>query len=341
MAPYFSVILPVYNVALYLERCVDSVLSQSLKDYEIILVDDGSTDASGQICDAYAEKHPNIRVIHKINGGLASARNAGLELAQGEYVWWVDSDDWIEPGALEQLHKASCENMPDIVKFRYFRVEKESQEIPCNIEPGEYAGEEAVSKLLDRAFYATGKYLLSACFHVYRRSFLKRTNITFISEKKVGSEDYLFNLCVLPMAQSVCVLSVPLYSYYLREGSLTQTYKKDLLERYEHLYEVLSEAYQRAGVFRQYREGISFFYVWHLIRGTCMTQEYQALQGHSLKDGRRNVKTMLRSRKLREALAHCEKSKLSRKQKIMLLAMKLKLEPLFYYLFVIKPKVAG
>lgn len=340
MAPYISVILPVYNVAAYLERCMDSILSQSFKDYEIVLVDDGSTDASGQICDGYAEKYPNIRVIHKLNGGLASARNAGLELAEGEYVWWVDSDDWIEPGALEQLHKASCENMPDIVKFHYFRVEKEPQEILCNIEPGEYVGKDALGKLLDKAFYTTGKYLLSACFHMYRRSFLKRTNVTFIPEKRVGSEDYLFNLCVLPMAQSVCVLAVPLYSYFLREGSLTQTYKKDLPERYEYLYEVLSEAYQRAGVFRQYQEGISFFFAWHLIRGTCMTQEYQALPGHSLKEGRRNVKKILRSARLQESLKCCEKGKLSRKQRIMLLAMKLKLEPFFYYLFVTKPKVA-
>ena len=340
MTPYFSVILPVYNVAPYLERCIGSILTQNFEDYEIILVNDGSTDISGQICDGYAEKYPNIRVIHKSNGGLASARNAGLELAEGEYVWWVDSDDWIEPGALEQLHKASCDNKPDIVKFHYFRVEKESQEIPCNIEPGEYVGEEAVGKLLHKAFYNTGKYLLSACFHMYRRSFLKRTNVTFIPEKKVGSEDYLFNLCVLPMAQSVCVLAAPLYSYFLREGSLTQTYKKDLLERYECLYAMLSEAYQRAGVFRQYQKGISFFYVWHLMRGTCMTQEYLVLQGHSLKEGRRNVKKILRSAILQELLKCCEKGKLSRKQRIMLLAMKLKLEPLFYYLFVTKSKVA-
>jgi hypothetical protein len=125
----------------------------------------------------------------------------------------------------------------------------------------------------------------------------------------------------------------------LREGSLAQNYKKDLLERYERLYDVLSEAYQEAGLLNQYRDGISFFYVWHLVRGTCITQEYYELQAHSLKDGRKNVKKMLRSEKVREALAHCNMRKLSRKKKLTLLAMKLKLESFFYYLFVIKPKV--
>ena len=340
MAPYFSLVLPIYNVAPYLKRCIDSILVQNFKDYEIILVDDGSTDASPQICDVYAGSYPNIRVIHKANGGLSSARNAGFEIAEGEYIWWIDSDDWIEQGALERLHMVSCENKPDIVKFHYFRVEKESQEIFCNIEPGAYVGTEEVDKLLHSACYTSGKYLLSACFHMYRRLFLKRTNVTFISEKMVGSEDYLFNLCVLPMAQSVYVLPMPLYSYYLRAGSLTQTYKKDLLERYERLYEASSEAYKRAGLFDQYRKAISFFYVWHLIRGICMTQEYQAQQEHSLKDGRKNVKKMLRSSSLQEAIAHCDTRKLSLKQKMMIFAMKAKLEPFFYYLFVIKPKVA-
>ena len=341
MTPYFSLILPVYNVASYLKRCVDSILSQSFKDYEIILVDDGSTDDSPLICDAYAEKYSNIHVIHKVNGGLSSARNAGLEQAKGEYVWWIDSDDWIEQGALEHLYNASFEKKPDVVKFHYFRAEKEMQEIPCQISPGIYTGTEAVRNLLNMAFYATGEFLLSAWVHLYRRSFIVKTDIPFISERLVGSEDYLFNLSVLPMAESVCVVALPLYSYYLREGSLAQTYKRDLPARYERLYMLLLQAHQKSGMINQYQKDVSFFYVWHLIRGTCMTQEYQVLHDHSIRDGRRNVKNMLRSSMLREALKHCDRKKLSRKQKVILLAMKLKLESLFYYLFVMKPKSAS
>ena len=91
-----SVIVPVYNVEQYLERCVDSILNQTVKELEIILVDDGSTDNSGSMCDAYAAEHANIRVHHKSNGGLTTAWKAGLELATGRYVGFVDSDDWID-----------------------------------------------------------------------------------------------------------------------------------------------------------------------------------------------------------------------------------------------------
>ena len=98
-----SVIVPVYNVEQYLERCVDSILNQTVKELEIILVDDGSTDNSGSMCDAYAAEHANIRVHHKSNGGLTTAWKAGLELATGRYVGFVDSDDWIDADMYERM----------------------------------------------------------------------------------------------------------------------------------------------------------------------------------------------------------------------------------------------
>ena len=101
--PLLSIIVPVYNVAAYLPRCVDSILAQSYKNLEIFLVDDGSADDSGRICDAYAEKDHRIRVIHKENGGLSSARNAALAVASGAYIGFVDSDDWIEPEMYGQM----------------------------------------------------------------------------------------------------------------------------------------------------------------------------------------------------------------------------------------------
>ena len=98
-----SVIVPVYNVESYLARCVDSILAQTYQNLEIILVNDGSRDASGSICDAYAQKDSRITVIHKENGGLSSARNAGIDAASGEYLTFVDSDDWIEPQTYEWM----------------------------------------------------------------------------------------------------------------------------------------------------------------------------------------------------------------------------------------------
>ena len=341
MAPFFSLILPIYNVAPYLERCIGSILQQDFKDYEIILVDDGSSDESPQICDAYVEKYPNIRVIHKENGGLSSARNAGLEIAAGEYVWWIDSDDWIENEALSEVYRVICDNRPDIVKFNYNRVTSKQQPVLVMAEAGLHAGTEKIAKLLHKALYSTGAYSLSAWGHIYSRDFLNRLNIRFVSERKICSEDYLFNLSVLPHASAVYVLPALLYNYELRQGSLSTRYKKNLFEQYEELYRLLVETYQCTGILNQHQHGISFFYVWHLIRGTCMSEEYRIFQGHSLDDGRRKVKKILRSNEFQEALSHCDIRILPRKQQVMLMAMRLKLECFFHYLYVTKPKLRG
>ena len=98
-----SIIVPIYNVAPYLRKCMDSLLAQDILDYEIILVDDGSPDECPRICDAYAEKHSNIHVIHQENAGLSAARNTGVAKAQGDYIWFVDSDDYVEPNVLGVL----------------------------------------------------------------------------------------------------------------------------------------------------------------------------------------------------------------------------------------------
>ena len=116
----FSIIIPVYNVEKYLNECVDSVLNQTYKYMEIILVDDGSTDSSPQICDSYAEKDNRIRAIHKENGGLSSARNAGIKNMTGDYVLFLDSDDfWDNNKALEHLSYIISEQKPDVVCYGY------------------------------------------------------------------------------------------------------------------------------------------------------------------------------------------------------------------------------
>lgn len=116
--PFFSIIIPVYNVSRYLRRCIDSVLSQSYGDFELLLVDDGSSDDSGAICDEYAEKDDRIKVFHKKNGGVSSARNKGIDEARGNYVVFVDSDDYILSDRLSQILKLS-DNNPDIIVEYY------------------------------------------------------------------------------------------------------------------------------------------------------------------------------------------------------------------------------
>lgn len=328
MTPYFSIILPIYNVAKYLERCVQSVLEQNFQDYELILVDDGATDESPEICDCLARRHACIRVLHKANGGLSSARNAGLEIARGEYIWWVDSDDWVAGNALQILFDASSAQKPDMVKCNYVRVEGREVPFKSNVRPGFYQEKE----LLDAAMFTPSKFCLSAWSHIYRRDFLEKNQLAFVSERIIGSEDYLFNLQALAVADSVQVISDQLYFYEQRDGSLSQRYKKDLPDRYVRLYTQLRQFYAGIGLLDQYEGKICRFFAWHLIHGTCISGEYAISPTHSLQEGRENVRRILRTPEVHYAVKRCDKSGLNGKKKLQLLAMLWHLEGIFYLL---------
>ena len=122
-----SIIVPVYNVEKYIRKCLDSILNQTFKEFELILVNDGSIDNSGKICDEYALKDKRIKVIHKKNGGLSSARNAGLDVVRGEYIGFVDSDDWIEPNMYELLYKVAKFKNADIVACNYSQFKEKNK----------------------------------------------------------------------------------------------------------------------------------------------------------------------------------------------------------------------
>ena len=335
MSHYFSIILPVYNVAAYLERCIHSILSQSFTDYEIILVDDGATDDSPAICDRYANEYRNIHVIHKANGGLSSARNAGMAAAQGEYIWFVDSDDWIEHDALDMLYGICAQTPADIVKFSYFRSEEGKKSAVELKFDGMYSGEVLLNELRRLALCEPGRYTLSVWSHIYRRSFLDTNLLEFVSERMIGSEDYLFNLIALMHASSIRVIDHPLYCYELRSSSLTQQYKPDLSQRYTRLYRMLKSYVEKNDVCAAYDVLIDRFYVWHLMFGTCFQHEYHMLSDeHNLRNARINVKHILNMQDFSRAVRCCDCSGLTWKRKVLLLAMCLKIESVFFWLFV-------
>lgn len=334
--PYFSIILPIYNVEPYLEQCIQSVLQQDFFDYELILVNDGSTDGSGGVCDAYAAEKSNIRVVHKENGGLSSARNAGTEAARGRYIWWVDSDDWIEPGALRELYDVTCREEPDIVKFHFFRVGEEKKPVSCRAQSGVYTDRKQLEILVDKCFLSPGIFCLSAWGHVYARRFLDENSLSFVSERVIGSEDYLFQLCAYAAAKKICVLDSYLYCYRLRSGSLTQRYREQLPLKYTELFHQLLSYFSKRGSLQEYEKRICHFYVWHLLHGTCLGNEYKDLDNHSIAEGRRNIRNFLRKKEVSYAVRHCEKKGFSFRQKVQLYAMRLGAEPIFYWLFVKK-----
>ena len=335
MFPYFSLILPVYNVKAYLERCVHSIMNQGFHDFEVILVDDGSTDGSSEYCNRFASDYDCIRVIHKENGGLSSARNAGFMNARGEYIWFVDPDDWIEQGALELLHSVSCATKSDIIKFDYFRVEDGDRRKCSSGLSGAFENEERLDELRRQAFCSPGKYTLSAWSHIYRHSFLSSNALRFVSEREIGSEDYLFNLLALMCAGNVTICEDALYSYELRSGSLTQKYKPDLPKRYTRLYACLKDYAGKNDMLARYDAMIDRFYVWHLLYASWICEEYHIVNSeHSLKDGRNNVKTILRMPEFEMAVKNCYCRDMNWKKRIQVLAMRLKFEFVLYWILV-------
>ena len=168
MEKLISVIIPVYNVELYLRRCVDSVINQTYKLLEIILVDDGSTDSSGKICEEYSKTDNRIKVIHKTNGGLSDARNAGIEICKGDYITFVDSDDWIDPDLVKHLYDIIVKFNADISIGMYKKVYDNFINDKCIKEfynVYEYAGTKALEEL-----YVHRSFGVHACGKLYKRN---------------------------------------------------------------------------------------------------------------------------------------------------------------------------
>lgn len=212
-----SVIVPVYNVEEYLGRCVDSILNQTHKNLEVVLVDDGAKDTSGAICDRYAEQDPRVRVIHKENGGLSSARNAGIDIARGDWLEFVDSDDWIEPDAVESmLHLALEHNVELVIGGRYDVKAKtgEKKKGLCPRQREVISGEEMVSRI-----FRWDNCDSSACDKLYARRLFREVRFP---HGKVCEDVPVMYRIVLD-AGHVGLLDKPIYNYFHRSGSITFT----------------------------------------------------------------------------------------------------------------------
>ena len=225
-----SVIIPIYNVEKYLCQCVDSVLNQTYRELQIILVDDESPDGCGNICDEYKNKDSRIEVIHKKNGGLGMARNDGLKLAKGEYVIFLDSDDWIDTNHIAKLIEAAKDNDADLVIHGYRKCTDEGNVIEQTplIKTGVF--ENVINDILMPMIAADDKnpideiFPVGACFKMFRLSVIRDNNIEFISEKKCISEDVIFNMDCIPLYKRAVVIDDYGYNYRTNPNSISQAY---------------------------------------------------------------------------------------------------------------------
>lgn len=252
----FSIIIPVYNVETYLCDCLDSVLNQTFHDWEAFCIDDGSTDGSADILKQYADKDDRIRIIAQRNAGTAAARNAGLKAAKGEYIFFLDSDDWIETKALQTLNSqlSILNSYPDVLCFsgrRYIETTREYR-------PADILAEKNYSSGID---YYNENALLSRDFafvcvvlRVYRREFLMSHRLYFAEDNTY--EDNLWVPIMLHHASTVKVIPDSLYIYRFREGSKMHNdslaRKKDLLNAANRLahYFIPLQGFDKTTVYR-------------------------------------------------------------------------------------------
>lgn len=249
MEPKISIVIPIYNMELYLSRCLDSLLAQSFADMEIIAVNDGSLDSTEAILERYAESDSRIVVINKSNGGVSSARNAGVQMAKGDYIGFVDPDDWVDPAMYEEMYVNATQADADIVMCTYIREfgthakEKVFQMPDMTI----YRNEELQTTMTRRIVGPLREELANPEFldawgtvwsKLYRASLIKGNEIRFIDLSVVGSnEDSLFNMYAFYHADSFVFLNRPYYHYWrANSDSITSTYNPLLATKFEKLY---------------------------------------------------------------------------------------------------------
>ncbi len=236
MRPELSVIVPVYNTEPYLERCVLSLTEQTKKDIEIILVDDGSTDESGKLCDEFADKDERIVVIHKENAGQGLARNDGLLRARGTYVSFLDSDDLYERDACEILTERMKETGADILSYGY-EIDDHKGQVVVRPPIRERIYEKTEDKdeirnafilhLFGDSMKDDDLRAVSSCMSVFRTELIREHGISFPSERVVSSEDNAFSLAYCRYVKKAATLDKTLYHYCQNEASFSQGYRKD------------------------------------------------------------------------------------------------------------------
>lgn len=249
--PKVSVIVPIYNVEKYLDRCVKSLQNQTLKDIEIILVDDGSPDNCPTMCDEYARQDNRIKVIHKQNAGLGMACNSGLDVAEGEYVAFCDSDDWVDPVMYEEMYNMAIENNADIVYSGIRQVNQDGAIFPMSQSPKlrihstQHDIEDlAFSMIASPPSVAIEREIpMSAKIVIYRRGLIVENDVRFESERKFITEDLLFNLDCLSKAKIVVEIPKTFYNYFINTLSLSRTIRTDRFQKIKDVYYELKRRY--------------------------------------------------------------------------------------------------
>jgi len=246
--PELSIIIPIYNVEKYLDHCIQSVLNQTLKDIEIILVDDESPDNCPQICDKYQKMDSRIKVIHQTNSGLGFARNSGIEIAKGRYITFVDSDDLVDIYAYKHLCECLHKYSLDAIYYKFTRFRKENKVVyikgdkTIHIHQGNRIKEFMLDMIASEpTAQVDHKIECSSCTAIYRTDIIQNNNVRFHSERELISEDLIFNLDFLSFSQKIGINPSKYYKYRNNVQSLTNCVRTDRIDKNIILYDYINK----------------------------------------------------------------------------------------------------
>ena len=325
-----SIIVPVYNVEKYINKCVNSILNQTYKDLEIILVDDGSSDNCSEICDEFAKTDSRIKVVHKKNGGLMSARQAGLKEASGDYIGFVDGDDWIEPDMYQLFNDAVQKYHPDMVISEFFfdsgkKVVKSNQ----NLVKPYFNKNEMINEIYPEMLYKPPYYnfgVFPCCWaKLFRKELLESCLFRVPEQIKIG-EDSAFTYPCLVRANSVAFVDKSCYHYMNNAGSITKSYDSDMENTILIPYEVLKQEFSNADY--DFSSALNY-YLFYLIEFVIRNEE-----SHSNLKSPKQIKETLK-RFITEDIISCFKeidtSVLPIRKQFLLLIFKMKSTQLLYF----------
>ena len=325
-----SIIVPVYNVEKYLDRCVASILNQGFSDWEMILVDDGSTDMCPMMCDSYARKDNRIIVIHKENGGLSSARNAGIRAATGKYIGFVDSDDTIHEEMYSSMIEIAEKYTVDFVMADCLCIPPDcnsflrTQSIKGGLHTKKDIRDNVYPSLIMGADIDYGP-LLSVCLCIYRSDFLSKNNLTFAEDVR-WSEDNLFSAKAGYCAESFYYLKGKgFYNYYQNEGTISRSYKNGAWQVYSKMNKYLHDYFANKQDYDFSQE-----LKWHMLYYACVC--ISQTTGLPKKKALQELKRILASPQLGKAFENVDLTGVNWKLRVQLFLMKHKIIPLVNYL---------
>lgn len=347
--PKISVIVPVYNIKEeYLRKCIESLMAQTLEEIEIIMVDDGSTDASGVICDEYAEKDHRIQVIHQNNQGVAVARNTALEAASGEWITFVDADDWCELSMCDEILKRAEEIGCEILIFTNYAVKAEKTIARNQFFAKDIAQFDA--KLKDEAelktmvrlhpsfsFQPPENMMGGTWCKLIKHDFLKKTGIGFEPEL-TRSQDIIFYLNLFEQAGNISYYDRPLYYYRYTSGSVSKRYRKNAYKIFLIVLKKQDEFIRKYNKPQLFREVFSKG-VMDTIR-TCMLTDFVHEQNNErFCEKCRRVRNMISQQPIKDVLKSSNYKTLNKFQVIQKVLLKYNLVELLLILFKINGKV--